>query len=93
MQFTIPNMATSHFGERGGGQLTGGRGRGGSSNFATIGGRNIRTPFANFTAGQSGLPPIGASRGRGGGMAPFAQQTPARNAAPMYSNILKVYAN
>ena len=26
-------------------------------------------------------------------MAPFAQQTPARNAAPMYSNILKVYAN
>ena len=92
-QFTIPNMATSHFGGRGGGQRTGGRGRGGRSNFATTGGRNIRTPFANFTAGQSGLPPIGASGGRRGGIAPFAQQTPARNAAPMYSNILKVYAN
>ncbi len=73
MQFTIPNMATSHFGGRGGGQRTGGRGRGGRSNFATTGGRNIRTPFDNFTAGQSGLPPIGASGGHGGGIAPFAQ--------------------
>ena len=50
-------------------------------------------PFANFTAGQSGLHQIGASGGCSGGMAPFAQQTPARNAAPMYSNKLKVYAN
>ena len=54
-------------------------------------------PFANFTAGQSGLPQIGASGGHGVGMAPFAQpfaqQTPARNTAPMYSNILKVYVN
>ncbi len=87
-QFTIPNLATSPFKGRGGGQRSGGRGRGGRSNFATTGGRNVRTLFANFTAGQSGLPPIGASGGRGGGMAPFAQQTPACNAAPMYSNIL-----
>ena len=78
---------------RGGSQRTGGRGRGRRSNFATTGGRNVRTQFANFTAGQSRLPPIGASGGGGSGMAPFAQQTPARNAAPMYSNILKVYAN
>ncbi len=93
MQFTIPNMATSHFRGRGGGQRTGGRGRGGRSNFATTGGRNIRTPFANFTARQSGLPPIGASGGHGGGMALFAPQTPACNVALMYLNILKVYAN
>ena len=43
--------------------------------------------------GQGGLPPIGVSGGCGGGMAPFAQQTPARNVAPMYSNIRKRYAN
>jgi hypothetical protein len=92
-QFTIPNLATFPFEGRRGGQRSGGCGHGGRSNFATTGGCNVRTLFANFTAGQSGLPPIGASGGRGGGMAPFAQQTPARNAAPMYSNILKAYAN
>ena len=43
--------------------------------------------------GQGGLPPIGVGGGRGGGMAPFAQQTSARNAAPMHSNILKRNAN
>ena len=34
---------------------------------------------------QGRLPPIGVSGGQGGGIAPFAQQSPARNAAPMYS--------
>jgi hypothetical protein len=92
-QFTIPNLATFPFEGHGGGRRAGGGGRGGRSNFATTGGHNVRTPFANFNAGQSGLPPIGANGGCSGGMAPFAQQTPARNAAPMYSNILKVYAN
>jgi hypothetical protein len=92
-QFTIHNLATSPFEGCGDGQRAGGRGRGGRSNFAHTGGRNVRTPFANFTAGQSRLPPIGASGGCGGGMALFAQQTPARNAAPVYSNILKAYAN
>jgi hypothetical protein len=92
-QFTIPNLVTFPFGGRGGGRRTGGRGHGGRSNFATTGGHSVRTPFANFTAGQSGLPPIGASGGHDGGMALFAQQTPACNAAPMYSDILKVYAN
>ncbi len=37
--------------------------------------------------------PIGMSGGQGGGMAPFSQQTPACNAAPMYSNITKRYVN
>jgi hypothetical protein len=92
-QFTIPNLATFPFEGHGGGPRAGGRGHGGRSNFATAGGRNVCTPFANFTAGQSRLPPIGASGGHSGGMAPFAQQTPARNTAPMYSNILKAYAN
>ena len=77
----------------GGGRQAGGRGCGGRSNFATTGGRNVRTTFANFTASQSRLPPIGVSGGRGGGMAPFLQQTPAHNAAPIYSIILKIYAN
>ncbi len=90
-QFTIPNLVSSPFGGRGGGRRTGGHGRGGRSNFATTGGRNIHTLFAIYTAGQSGLPPIGAIGGRGGGVPPFAQQTPARNAVPMYLN--KVYAN
>jgi hypothetical protein len=43
--------------------------------------------------GQGGLPPIGVHGGQGGGMAPFAQQSSARNVAPMYSNIIKRYAN
>jgi hypothetical protein len=42
---------------------------------------------------QGRLPPIGVSGGQGGGIAPFAQQSPARNAAPMYSNIIKGYPN
>ena len=33
------------------------------------------------------------SGGQGGGIAPFAQQSPAHNAAPMYSNIIKRYVN
>ena len=76
-----------------GGRQAGERGRGGHSNFATTGGRNVRTPFANRTGGQGGLPPVGGSGGTGGGVTPFAQQTMTRNAAPMYSNIIKRYAN
>ena len=92
-QFTIPNFVAFLSKGRGGGRRAGGRGRGGHSNFATTGGHNVRTPFANFTAGKGGLPQIGSSGGRGGGMAPFAQQNPACNAASMYSNILKKYVN
>ena len=56
-------------------------------------GRQGRTPFANFMGhlGLGGLPPIGG--GRGGGVALFAQQNAPRNVAPMYSNIIKQYAN
>ncbi len=61
MQFTIPNFATFLSEGRGGGQRAGGHGRGRRSNFATTGGRNVRMPFANFIAGQGGLPQIGAS--------------------------------
>ena len=43
--------------------------------------------------GQGGLPPIGGGGGRSGGALPFAQLTMPRNAAPMYSNIIKKYAN
>ena len=68
----------------------GGRGRGERANT----GRHGRTPFANFVGrgNQSGLPPIGGG-GRGGSIAPFAQQNAPRNATPMYSNIIKRYAN
>ncbi len=37
------------------------------------------------------LTPIGG--GRVGGIAPFAQQKAPRNTGPMYSNIMKRYAN
>jgi len=43
--------------------------------------------------GQGGLPPIGGGGGRGGSVLPFTQQAMPRNAAPMYSNIIKKYAN
>jgi hypothetical protein len=92
-QFTIPNVAAFPSEGRGGGQRAGGHGRGGRSNFATTGGRNVRTPFANFTNGQRKLPSIGVSGGRVGGMASFTQKTPAHNMTPMYSNILKRYVN
>ncbi len=71
-QFTLPNFAAFPSEGHGGGQRAGGRGRGGYSNFVTTGGRNVRSSFANFTAGQGGLPQIGVSGGRSGGMAPFA---------------------
>jgi hypothetical protein len=79
---------------RGGGKR-GGRGCGGHTNFTTTGGRNIRTPFANFVGcgRQGGLPPIHGERGRGSGVVPFMQQNMQRNTAPMYSNITKRYAN
>ena len=43
--------------------------------------------------GQGGLPPIGGGGGRSGGVLHFAQQAMPRNAAPMYSNIIKKYVN
>ena len=94
-QFSIPNMATFNTAGRGGGGRRGGYGRGRRANFGNTGGRNVRTPFANFVGrgGQGGLPPIGGGGGRGGGALPFAQQTMPRNTAPMYSNIIKKYAN
>ena len=93
-QFTIPNIATFNTAGRGGGR-GGGHGRGGRANFVSKGGRNARTPFTNFVGrgGQGGLPPIGGGGGRGGGAIPFAQQTMPRNAASMYSNIIKKYSN
>ncbi len=93
-QFSIPNFATFLTEGRGGGRR-GGHGRGGRTNFTTTGGRNIRTPFANFVGcgGQGGLPSIGGEPGRGSGMTPFTQQNMQRNTAPMYSNITKRYAN
>ena len=93
-QFSIPNMASFNTTGRGGGRR-GGYGRGGRANFVNTGGRNARTPFANFVGrgGQGGLPPIGGGGGHGGGAVPFVQQAMPRNAAPMYSNIIKKYAN
>jgi hypothetical protein len=90
-QFTIPSYTTFPTSGGGGGERRGSRGRGGQANLATTGDCNTRTPFANFMGrgGQGRLPPIGMNGGQGGGMAPFAQQIPAHNAAPMYSNILK----
>ena len=91
-QFTIPNMATFNTAGRGAGGRRGGYGRGGRTNFGpTTGGRQARTPFANFVGrgGQGGLPPIGGGGGHGGGATPFTQQNRPRNAAPMYSNIIK----
>ena len=93
LQYTIPNFAAFPFEGRGGGQRTGGRRRGGRSIFATTGGRNVCTLFAKFTGGQGGLPPIAESGGIGGCVTPFAQQNTTCNAAPMYSNIVKRYAN
>ena len=70
---------------QGGGDRCGGRGQGGHSTLKITGGRNVQTPFANFMGrgGEGGLPLIGVSGGRGGDMAPFAQQCPACNGAPM----------
>jgi hypothetical protein len=89
-QFLIPNFASFPTGDCGGSRC-GGSGSGGHANFGHTGGRNVRTTFANFVGrgGQGGLPPI-CGRGRqGGGMAPFMQQPMQRNAASMYSNIVK----
>ena len=81
-QLTIPSFDTFQpAGLRFGGRR-GGRGCGERANTR----RHGRTPF------QGGLPPIGGG-GRGGGIAPFAQQNAPRNAMQMYSNIIKRYAN
>ena len=93
-QFSIPNLATFNTAGRGGGRRRG-HGRGGCANFVNTGGCNARTPFTNFVGrgGQSGLPPIGRGTRCGGGAGQFAQQTMPRNAALMYSNIIKKYLN
>jgi hypothetical protein len=93
-RFSIPYLATFSTAGRGVGRH-GGLGQGGRVNFVNTGGRNARTPFTNYVGrgGQSGLPPIGGGTGRGGGVLPFTQQTIPRNAAPMYLNIIKKYAN
>ncbi len=88
-QFNIPNFGMfqpAGLGVRG---RQGGCGRGERANA----GHQWCTPFANFMGrgGQGGLPPIGG--GRGGDVAPFAQQNAPRNAAPMYSNIIKRYVD
>ena len=88
-QFNIPNFGTFQPAGLGvGGRL----GRCGQGKRANVGCQKC-TPFANFMGrgGQGGLPPIGG--GRGGGVVPFAQQNAPRNAALMYSNIIKRYAN
>ena len=88
-QFNIPNFGTFQPAGLGMGGRRGGHKCGEHANA----GRQGRTPFANFMGcgGQGGLPPIGG--GRGGDVAPFAQQNAPRNAVPMYSNILKWCAN
>ena len=71
-----------------GGRHVGGRGRGGRA--PTQGERrNPRMPFADYTA---------RTNGGGGGIPAFIPGviggvTPARNTAPMYSNIVKKYNN
>jgi rubrerythrin len=89
-QLTIPSFGTFQPAGLGFGGRRGGRGCGERANT----GRHGCTPFANFVSrgNQGGLPPIGGG-GRGGGIAPFAQQNASRNATPMYSNIIKRYAN
>jgi len=89
-QLTIPSFGTFQPTGMGGGGRSGGRGHGKRTNT----GRQGRTPFANFVGrgNQGGLPPIGGG-GRGGGIALFAQQNAPRNAALMYSNIIKRYTN
>ena len=47
-QFTIPSYTTFPTRGRGGEDRPGERGRGGRVNSAITGGRNTRTPFANF---------------------------------------------
>jgi hypothetical protein len=84
-QLTIPSFGTFQPAGLGFGGRRGGRGRGEPANT----GRHGHTPFANFVGrgNQGGLPPIGGG-GRGGGIAPFAQQNAPCNAMPMYSNII-----
>ncbi len=93
-QFSILNFAMFPAEGREGSKR-GGHGRGGRTNFTTTGGRNIRTPFANFVGRgrQGGLPPIGEECRRGSSVASFTQQNMQHNMAPMCSNITKGYAN
>jgi hypothetical protein len=94
---TIPAFPTFNMERHG---RRGGQGHGTNPGNANTSGRNARTPFANFVGrqgGQGGLPPIGGGGGQHTfGINPFVPVGgPAgeRNAAPMYSNIIKHYAN
>jgi hypothetical protein len=85
---------------RGGHGWRGGQGRGTTPGNANTGGRNAQTPFANFArcqGRQGGLPPIGGGGGQHlfviNPFVPAGGPAGGRNAAPMYSNIIKRYAN
>jgi len=89
--FNIPAIGTFQPGGNAQGGRRPGRGRGGRAPVISPGGRRApRTPFANYSARQGGM---GASI-----VSAFVPGAPgvgmaARNTAPMYSNIVKRYAN
>ncbi len=89
-QFLIPNFAGFPTESRCSGRR-GGNGRGQHVNFGHTSVHNVCTPFANFVrrSGQGGLHPIDSGGRQGGGVVPLLQQPTQRNAAPMYSNIVK----
>ena len=89
--FNIPTIGSFQPGGNARGGKRPGRGRGGRAPAIVPGGhRTPRTPFADYTAHQGGM---------GGSIVPaFVPGAPggiaaARNAAPMYSNIVKRYSN
>ena len=85
MQFTIPNYTMFPTIGCSGGDRGGGCGWGRRATLASTGGLNKQTPFVNLMGqgGQSEISPIGVSGRQGDSIAPFAQQTPTHNAAPM----------
>ncbi len=89
-QFNIPAIGSFQPTVMACGGRRGGRGRGGRATTQGQGGRRTpRTPFADYTA---------RAGGGGGGIPAFVPVvapggTPARNTAPMFSNIVKWYNN
>ena len=86
--FAIPTIGSFHPGGNARGGRRPGRGRGVRAPEIVPGGhRTPRTPFADYTAHQGGI---------GGSIVPAVVPggiAAARNAAPMYSNIVKKYSN